>query len=144
MVTVGQNHSSKLMSSRSVFSTTWRSRSRTGKFHQNTPPFNWRLLQSLWNPHSHIVPNHSREGHFRGFERCTHDTIFYRIDILVSISGVEFSECFPGQVDVALDGVVVNFIDLEHLKLNKKASKRLQDLADLENLDKVNYHPFDP
>ncbi len=58
-----------------------------------------------------------------------------RIDILVSISGVEFSECFPSRVEVLLDGVKVNFIDLEHLKLNKKASGRLQDLADLENLE---------
>jgi predicted nucleotidyltransferase len=58
-----------------------------------------------------------------------------RIDILVSISGVEFSECFPKRVEVSLDGVLVNFIDLEHLKLNKKASGRTQDLADLENLE---------
>ena len=58
-----------------------------------------------------------------------------RIDILVSISGVEFSECFPSRVEVLLDGVKVNFIDFEHLKLNKKASGRLQDLADLENLE---------
>jgi hypothetical protein len=28
----------------------------------------------------------------------------------------------------------VNFIDLENLKLNKKVSGRLQDLADLESL----------
>jgi hypothetical protein len=31
--------------------------------------------------------------------------------------------------------VIVNFIDLENLKKNKKASGRLQDLADLENLN---------
>jgi hypothetical protein len=58
-----------------------------------------------------------------------------RIDILVSISGVEFRECFDKRVEVSLDGVNVNFIDLEHLKQNKKASGRLQDLADLENLE---------
>jgi len=58
-----------------------------------------------------------------------------RIDILVSISGVEFSECFPKRVEVFLDDVMVNFIDLEHLKLNKQASGRMQDLADLENLE---------
>jgi hypothetical protein len=29
---------------------------------------------------------------------------------------------------------VVNFIDIENLKKNKKASGRLQDLADVENL----------
>ncbi len=58
-----------------------------------------------------------------------------KIDILVSISGVEFTECFSKRVEVSLDGVVVSFIDLEHLKLNKKASGRMQDLADLENLE---------
>jgi hypothetical protein len=58
-----------------------------------------------------------------------------RIDILVSISGVEFSECFARRVEVILDGVNVHFIDLEHLKQNKKASGHLQDLADLENLE---------
>jgi hypothetical protein len=31
--------------------------------------------------------------------------------------------------------VKVNFIDLENLKKNKKALGRLQDLADLENLE---------
>jgi predicted nucleotidyltransferase len=58
-----------------------------------------------------------------------------RIDILVSISGVEFRECYDRRVEVLLDGVNVHFIDLEHLKQNKKASGRLQDLADLENLE---------
>ena len=58
-----------------------------------------------------------------------------RIDILVSISGVEFPECFDRRVEVLLDGVNVHFIDLEHLKQNKKASGRLQDLADVENLE---------
>lgn len=57
-----------------------------------------------------------------------------RIDLLSSISGVAFSECFARKIEVVLDGVVVNFIDLEHLKQNKKASGRLQDLADLDQL----------
>jgi len=33
-----------------------------------------------------------------------------------------------------IDGITVNFIDLENLKKNKHASGRAQDLADLENL----------
>ncbi len=37
------------------------------------------------------------------------------------------------QVDV-LDGIEVNLISLEHLKVNKKASGRYKDLNDLENL----------
>lgn len=58
-----------------------------------------------------------------------------RIDILVAVSGVEFADCYPQCVKIQLDGVEVNFIDLENLKKNKKASGRLQDLADLENLE---------
>jgi hypothetical protein len=36
-------------------------------------------------------------------------------------------------IDV-LDGVEVNLIDLNHLKINKQASGRYKDLNDLENL----------
>jgi hypothetical protein len=38
-------------------------------------------------------------------------------------------------VEVEIDQVKVNFIDLENLKKNKKATGRLQDLADLEKLE---------
>jgi hypothetical protein len=33
-----------------------------------------------------------------------------------------------------IDGVAVNLISLNHLKVNKKASGRYKDLDDLENL----------
>jgi len=57
-----------------------------------------------------------------------------RIEILTTISGVSFEECYAArQIDV-LDGVEVNLISLEHLKVNKKASGRYKDLNDLENL----------
>lgn len=57
-----------------------------------------------------------------------------RIEILTTISGVSFEECYAvRQVDV-LDGVEVNLISLDHLKVNKKASGRYKDLNDLENL----------
>ena len=58
-----------------------------------------------------------------------------RIDILTTLSGVEFSECYPAHVTVNMDGVPVDFIDLGNLKKNKKATGRHQDLADLENLE---------
>jgi hypothetical protein len=58
-----------------------------------------------------------------------------RIDILTSLSGVEFSDCFPLHVTAEIDGVIANFIDLENLKKNKKATGRHQDLADIENLE---------
>jgi hypothetical protein len=58
-----------------------------------------------------------------------------RIDLLTSLSGVEFSECYPSRVIEEIDGVLVSFIDLENLKKNKKATGRHQDLADVENLE---------
>jgi hypothetical protein len=57
-----------------------------------------------------------------------------RIEIATTISGVNFSECYARRVVDVLDGVKVNLISLNHLKLNKKASGRHQDLADLEKL----------
>jgi predicted nucleotidyltransferase len=57
-----------------------------------------------------------------------------RIDLLCSVSGLEFAACYDSRVTVEIDGVPVSFIDLENLRKNKAASGRLQDLADLENL----------
>jgi len=57
-----------------------------------------------------------------------------RIEISTTISGVSFKECFAEKVSGELDGEQVNLISLKHLKINKKASGRHQDLADLENL----------
>jgi hypothetical protein len=57
-----------------------------------------------------------------------------RIDLLTSASGVDFSECYTRRQTVNLAGVDVDFIDLANLKKNKEATGRLQDLADLENL----------
>jgi len=58
-----------------------------------------------------------------------------RIDILTTLPGVEFSECYLSHTTVNVEGVSVNFIDLENLKKNKRATGRHQDLADLENLE---------
>jgi hypothetical protein len=58
-----------------------------------------------------------------------------RIDILTTLPGVEFSECYPLHVVVNIEDVSAYFIDIESLKKNKKATGRHQDLADLENLD---------
>src|SRR5205807_6116587 len=57
-----------------------------------------------------------------------------RIDVLTSASGVNFSECYERRIEGELDGVVVPLISLEDLKQNKRASDRLKDRADLENL----------
>jgi len=57
-----------------------------------------------------------------------------RIEIATTISGVDFDECFACKVIAELDGEQVNLISLNHLKINKKASGRHQDLADIDNL----------
>jgi hypothetical protein len=57
-----------------------------------------------------------------------------RIEILTSISGVTFQECFEKKITDELDGINVNLISLAHLKKNKKTSGRHKDLDDLENL----------
>ncbi len=58
-----------------------------------------------------------------------------RIEVLTSISGVEFTRAFPKRTFAMIDGVPVNLIGLEDLKANKKASGRFKDLTDLEQLD---------
>jgi hypothetical protein len=57
-----------------------------------------------------------------------------RLEILTSISGVEFAECYRRRLAVELDGVPVNLIHLDDLKRNKQASGRLKDRLDLEQL----------
>jgi len=57
-----------------------------------------------------------------------------RIDLLTSLSGVSFEECYDAKIDVSIEDLAVSFIDIENLKKNKRASGRLQDLADVENL----------
>jgi hypothetical protein len=57
-----------------------------------------------------------------------------RLEISTGISGVEFEECYASRIVDTVDGISVDIIDLPHLKANKKASGRLKDLADLENL----------
>jgi hypothetical protein len=57
-----------------------------------------------------------------------------RIEIINHIDGVEFPACYARRVVVEIDEVPVNIIALDDLKVNKRASGRLKDLADLENL----------
>ena len=57
-----------------------------------------------------------------------------RIELATTISGVNFSDCFVQRVMAELDGVKANLISLAHLKMNKKASARHQDIAELEHL----------
>jgi predicted nucleotidyltransferase len=57
-----------------------------------------------------------------------------RLEILSSIDGVKFADCYPRRQTTEIDGVEVDIISLEDLKTNKRASGRHQDLNDLEKL----------
>ena len=58
-----------------------------------------------------------------------------RIDLLTSVTGLDFEECYESRVHIEIQGSDIDFIDLESFKKNKKAVGRYQDLADLENLE---------
>lgn len=59
-----------------------------------------------------------------------------RIEILTTISGVTFEECYRGRVEVEgmLGETEAILISLDDLKRNKRASGRYKDLDDLEHL----------
>lgn len=59
-----------------------------------------------------------------------------RIDLLTSIDGVNFEECYPNKKTTLIDALPVHFISYDDLIRNKKASGRHQDLGDIENLQK--------
>lgn len=58
-----------------------------------------------------------------------------RIDLLTSVSGVEFDEAWADRITSESDGVPIHFINVDALRRNKLATGRLQDLADLEALE---------
>ncbi len=57
-----------------------------------------------------------------------------RIDLVMSCDGVDFESCYKTKKQLLVDGLSIDFIDIENLRKNKKASGRPQDLADLDNL----------
>lgn len=57
-----------------------------------------------------------------------------RVDILMSISGVEFHKAWENKIETDFDGVSAYFIGLSDLIENKRASGRFQDLADVEKM----------
>jgi Nucleotidyl transferase of unknown function (DUF2204) len=72
----------------------------------------------------------------------TKDTVYHmgcapaRVDILMSLVGVEFDDCWNKKELASLGSVKVPFISAEHLIINKKLAGRPQDLMDVEGLTK--------
>jgi len=57
-----------------------------------------------------------------------------RIEVLTTISGVDFDTCYNNRITDNIDGIDVTILSLEDLKTNKQASGRLKDLNDLQQL----------
>ena len=57
-----------------------------------------------------------------------------RIDIIARISGIKFEQAYANRATIFLEGMQVPVISLHDLIVNKRASGRLQDLADVERL----------
>ena len=60
-----------------------------------------------------------------------------RVDVLMGIPGVEFSEAWERRVDVMFDDLPVTFISRADLIVAKRASGRPQDLIDADLLAQV-------
>ncbi len=60
-----------------------------------------------------------------------------RIDILTEIEAVSFDQAWANRVQGELDGIPVAFIGLQDYLANKRATGRLQDLADAERAEAI-------
>jgi hypothetical protein len=61
----------------------------------------------------------------------------YRIDILTSISGVEFDEAWSDRTNAEVEGVAVPVIGRATFIRNKRATGRTKDRADIESLGEL-------
>ena len=58
-----------------------------------------------------------------------------RIDILNSIDGVKFEECYSQKQVTKFEGVTIHYIHFKDLKKNKLSTGRSKDKADIEELE---------
>jgi hypothetical protein len=61
-----------------------------------------------------------------------------RIDVMNSISGVEFNDAYPRKKIVAIENTDINFIHIEDLIKNKVSTGRMQDQLDVNKLNEIN------
>jgi len=90
-----------------------------------------RALSAFGAPHAELSEN----------DLTTPGTIFQiglpplRVDILTEIDGVNFDDAWPERVDTTFGSISIHVISRHHLIANKRATGRLQDLADIERLE---------
>lgn len=62
----------------------------------------------------------------------------FKLDIMTSVKGLEkigFEECFNYAIVAEIEGVLVRFLQYNHLIACKRATGRPQDLVDIEELE---------
>lgn len=67
--------------------------------------------------------------------------INFRLDIMTSVKGLEnqpFAVLLEKANIIDIDGIAVFFIDYDNLIISKKATNRLKDQLDIEELEKLN------
>jgi hypothetical protein len=57
-----------------------------------------------------------------------------RIEIITEATGVKFTECFSRRMEIVIDDLPILIISYDDFVINKRSSRRLKDLADLESL----------
>lgn len=61
----------------------------------------------------------------------------YRIDLMTSLSGVDFDDAWKERIHGAIEGVEVPVIGHTAFIANKRASGRRKDIADLDSLGEI-------
>lgn len=59
----------------------------------------------------------------------------HRIDLLTTIAGVTFEECYRAKAGVDIEGLHIDVIDSDNFKKNKRATGRPRDAVDADNLE---------
>ena len=90
----------------------------------------WRALQRFCAPLSKMKPGDFAEPQ-----------VLYqiglppsRIDIMTSVTGLEFDSAWPNRIMATFGDVVTPVLGLDDMRTAKRAAGRLKDLADLEEL----------
>ena len=60
-----------------------------------------------------------------------------RIDLLVSVEGLDFGSAYNNKIETEIEGILLNFLSIDDLIEAKKTSARPQDLADADFLIKL-------
>ena len=60
-----------------------------------------------------------------------------KIEILTEASGIVFSDCYQRRRLITIDQVEISLISKADLLINKRASHRPQDLADVQRLEEI-------